>query len=291
MKCREPFDRFFSRTHFFGPNPTYVRKVHKRQRLSDAKLVVFPAADANVRACDDRAKSEAAFRQAVRYMGAPAGSLCRAGRPFSARVDCACFVSPASPAHPGSGDAAACRGAGVRPESFLYRLSQREEKRRGERAPPRLLWQVASQGREGDLLRALSSRRRPRLHSTPAGSHGGRARTRRPTGGAAQEGRLNVCFDASRGRGIGRSRTSVRGQRVGLGFLRPRVSKSRPGGPKRPERVWWRDKTRRPHSGPWCTSLGAAALRHLPVGEQKVERVLDSVTPARARNATRLKWI
>ncbi|XP_051934690.1 DISP complex protein LRCH3 isoform X1 [Hippocampus zosterae] len=40
-------------------------------------------------------------------------------------------LSPsAGPAHPGSGDAAARRGAGVRPESFLYRLSQREEKRR-----------------------------------------------------------------------------------------------------------------------------------------------------------------
>ncbi|XP_019723414.1 leucine-rich repeat and calponin homology domain-containing protein 3 isoform X2 [Hippocampus comes] len=42
-------------------------------------------------------------------------------------------LSPsAGPAHPGSGDAAACRGAGLRPESFLYRLSQREEKRRGD---------------------------------------------------------------------------------------------------------------------------------------------------------------
>ncbi|KAM9812849.1 DISP complex protein LRCH3 isoform X2 [Syngnathus typhle] len=34
--------------------------------------------------------------------------------------------------NPGSGDAASCRGLGVRPESFLYRLSQREEKRRGD---------------------------------------------------------------------------------------------------------------------------------------------------------------
>ncbi|XP_051934692.1 DISP complex protein LRCH3 isoform X3 [Hippocampus zosterae] len=46
-------------------------------------------------------------------------------------------LSPsAGPAHPGSGDAAARRGAGVRPESFLYRLSQREEKRRGDAPGP-----------------------------------------------------------------------------------------------------------------------------------------------------------
>ncbi|XP_077396414.1 DISP complex protein LRCH3 isoform X2 [Festucalex cinctus] len=45
-------------------------------------------------------------------------------------------LSPsANPGHASSGDAAPCRGGvGVRPESFLYRLSQREEKRRGDTA-------------------------------------------------------------------------------------------------------------------------------------------------------------
>ncbi|XP_029964122.1 leucine-rich repeat and calponin homology domain-containing protein 3 isoform X2 [Salarias fasciatus] len=40
-----------------------------------------------------------------------------------------------SPTCPGSGGVASCRGASLRPESFLYRLGQREEQRRGERAP------------------------------------------------------------------------------------------------------------------------------------------------------------
>uniref|UniRef100_A0A3P8TSP3 Leucine rich repeats and calponin homology domain containing 3 n=1 Tax=Amphiprion percula TaxID=161767 RepID=A0A3P8TSP3_AMPPE len=39
-----------------------------------------------------------------------------------------------SPSYPGSGGVASCRTAGVRPESFLYRLSQKEEKRRGDAA-------------------------------------------------------------------------------------------------------------------------------------------------------------
>uniref|UniRef100_A0A3P8TSS6 Leucine rich repeats and calponin homology domain containing 3 n=1 Tax=Amphiprion percula TaxID=161767 RepID=A0A3P8TSS6_AMPPE len=43
--------------------------------------------------------------------------------------DSALFMSPS---YPGSGGVASCRTAGVRPESFLYRLSQKEEKRRGE---------------------------------------------------------------------------------------------------------------------------------------------------------------
>uniref|UniRef100_A0A3Q1FGI6 Leucine-rich repeats and calponin homology (CH) domain containing 3 n=1 Tax=Acanthochromis polyacanthus TaxID=80966 RepID=A0A3Q1FGI6_9TELE len=43
--------------------------------------------------------------------------------------DSALFMSPS---YPGSGGVASCRTAGVRPESFLYRLSQKEEKRKGE---------------------------------------------------------------------------------------------------------------------------------------------------------------
>uniref|UniRef100_A0A3Q1AS51 Calponin-homology (CH) domain-containing protein n=1 Tax=Amphiprion ocellaris TaxID=80972 RepID=A0A3Q1AS51_AMPOC len=39
-----------------------------------------------------------------------------------------------SPSYPGSGGVASCRTAGVRPESFLYRLSQKEEKRKGDAA-------------------------------------------------------------------------------------------------------------------------------------------------------------
>ncbi|KAM4565952.1 DISP complex protein LRCH3 isoform 2-T2 [Odontesthes bonariensis] len=39
-----------------------------------------------------------------------------------------------SPSYPGSGGVAACRTASVRPESFLYRLGQREEKRKGDAA-------------------------------------------------------------------------------------------------------------------------------------------------------------
>ncbi|XP_054650891.1 DISP complex protein LRCH3 isoform X2 [Dunckerocampus dactyliophorus] len=42
-------------------------------------------------------------------------------------------LSPtANPSYPSSGGVASCRTASVRPESFLYRLSQREEKRRGD---------------------------------------------------------------------------------------------------------------------------------------------------------------
>ncbi|KAM6933382.1 DISP complex protein LRCH3 [Xenentodon cancila] len=40
-----------------------------------------------------------------------------------------------SPSYPGSGGVASCRSASMRPESFLYRLGQREEKRRSERCP------------------------------------------------------------------------------------------------------------------------------------------------------------
>ncbi|XP_008296666.1 leucine-rich repeat and calponin homology domain-containing protein 3 isoform X2 [Stegastes partitus] len=39
-----------------------------------------------------------------------------------------------SPSYPGSGGVASCRTAGVRPESFLYRLNQKEEKRKGDTA-------------------------------------------------------------------------------------------------------------------------------------------------------------
>ncbi|XP_053177450.1 DISP complex protein LRCH3 [Scomber japonicus] len=39
-----------------------------------------------------------------------------------------------SPSYPGSGGVASCRTASVRPESFLYRLGQKEEKRRGDAA-------------------------------------------------------------------------------------------------------------------------------------------------------------
>ncbi|XP_041850306.1 DISP complex protein LRCH3 isoform X10 [Melanotaenia boesemani] len=41
-----------------------------------------------------------------------------------------------SPSYPGSGGVASCRTASVRPESFLYRLGQREDKRKGDAAPP-----------------------------------------------------------------------------------------------------------------------------------------------------------
>nr|XP_057936595.1 DISP complex protein LRCH3 isoform X3 [Doryrhamphus excisus] len=42
-------------------------------------------------------------------------------------------LSPtANPSYPSSGGVPSCRTTGVRPESFLYRLSQREEKRRGD---------------------------------------------------------------------------------------------------------------------------------------------------------------
>ncbi|XP_061537935.1 DISP complex protein LRCH3 isoform X7 [Phycodurus eques] len=43
----------------------------------------------------------------------------------------------ANPCHPDPADAASYRGTGVRPESFLYRLGQREEKRRGDAVAPR----------------------------------------------------------------------------------------------------------------------------------------------------------
>ncbi|XP_061639214.1 DISP complex protein LRCH3 isoform X2 [Phyllopteryx taeniolatus] len=43
----------------------------------------------------------------------------------------------ANPCHPDPADAASCRGTGVHPESFLYRLGQREEKRRGDAVAPR----------------------------------------------------------------------------------------------------------------------------------------------------------
>lgn len=39
-----------------------------------------------------------------------------------------------SPSYPSSGGVASCRTASVRPESFLYRLGQKEEKRRGDAA-------------------------------------------------------------------------------------------------------------------------------------------------------------
>uniref|UniRef100_A0A668A1X3 Leucine-rich repeats and calponin homology (CH) domain containing 3 n=1 Tax=Myripristis murdjan TaxID=586833 RepID=A0A668A1X3_9TELE len=43
-----------------------------------------------------------------------------------------------SPSYPSSGGVASCRAASQRPESFLYRLGQREEKKRGRsRTPPR----------------------------------------------------------------------------------------------------------------------------------------------------------
>ncbi|XP_061683477.1 DISP complex protein LRCH3 isoform X2 [Syngnathoides biaculeatus] len=47
------------------------------------------------------------------------------------------LLPSANPSHSAPPDAAPCRGAGVRPESFLYRLGQREEKRRGDPAAPR----------------------------------------------------------------------------------------------------------------------------------------------------------
>uniref|UniRef100_A0A672ZA48 Leucine-rich repeats and calponin homology (CH) domain containing 3 n=1 Tax=Sphaeramia orbicularis TaxID=375764 RepID=A0A672ZA48_9TELE len=40
-----------------------------------------------------------------------------------------------SPSYPSSGGVAPCRTASLRPESFLYRLGQKEEKRKGETAP------------------------------------------------------------------------------------------------------------------------------------------------------------
>ncbi|KAM7398754.1 hypothetical protein PAMP_018070 [Pampus punctatissimus] len=42
-----------------------------------------------------------------------------------------------SPSYPSSGGVASCRTASVRPESFLYRLGQKEEKKRGERTQSR----------------------------------------------------------------------------------------------------------------------------------------------------------
>ncbi|KAM9853321.1 DISP complex protein LRCH3 isoform 2-T2 [Aulostomus maculatus] len=41
-----------------------------------------------------------------------------------------------SPSYPSSGGVASCRTPSVRPESFLYRLSQKEEKKRGDAAAP-----------------------------------------------------------------------------------------------------------------------------------------------------------
>ncbi|XP_037619152.1 DISP complex protein LRCH3-like [Sebastes umbrosus] len=41
-----------------------------------------------------------------------------------------------SPSYPSSGGVASCRTAGLRPESFLFRLSQKEEKRKGDAAAP-----------------------------------------------------------------------------------------------------------------------------------------------------------
>ncbi|KAM4627834.1 DISP complex protein LRCH3 isoform 6-T6 [Polymixia lowei] len=55
-----------------------------------------------------------------------------------------------SPSYPTSGGVASCRAASQRPESFLYRLSQREEKRRGDSvAPPPPTEEAAPTGPAG----------------------------------------------------------------------------------------------------------------------------------------------
>ncbi|KAM3875075.1 LOW QUALITY PROTEIN: DISP complex protein LRCH3 [Diretmus argenteus] len=72
-----------------------------------------------------------------------------------------------SPSYPSSGGVPACRSANQRPESFLYRLSQKEEKRRGDAAAPPNPEEAAAPpalvGEEAELVEQLRKNIEARL--------------------------------------------------------------------------------------------------------------------------------
>ncbi|XP_068441193.1 DISP complex protein LRCH3 isoform X2 [Clinocottus analis] len=68
-----------------------------------------------------------------------------------------------SPSYPSSGGVASCRSAGMRPESFLFRLGQKEEKRKGEAAQVQEPPAAALLGPDAELVEQLRKNIEARL--------------------------------------------------------------------------------------------------------------------------------
>ncbi|KAM3616346.1 uncharacterized protein V6R79_016442 [Siganus canaliculatus] len=71
-----------------------------------------------------------------------------------------------SPSYPGSGGGTSCRTGSVRPDSFLFRLSQKEEKRKGDAAAPQIQEEAPAaplQGEDAELVEQLRKNIEARL--------------------------------------------------------------------------------------------------------------------------------